>query len=201
MLYINTYYHIYNHANGDDNLFREDKNYNYFLQMYHQHIKPIADTISRCLMKNHFHLLIKIKKLEFLQLLDNLGFKNLDCLNEKEISNLLSKPFSNFFNTYTKAFNKSYNRRDSLFIKNFKRKEIDNNRYLQQIILYIHLNPKKHGFVQYLNFCQHSSYHTFFDHHSELAIQLFENKMNYFDQHNIKPFIYKQYQDLENELT
>lgn len=51
------YYHIYNHANGDDNLFREAKNYPFFLQKYHQHISPIAETIAWCLMPNHFHLL------------------------------------------------------------------------------------------------------------------------------------------------
>ncbi len=30
MLLFSTYYHIYNHANGDDNLFREEENYNFF---------------------------------------------------------------------------------------------------------------------------------------------------------------------------
>ena len=61
MLIFEKYYHIYNHANGNENLFREQKNYEYFLEKYKQHINPIAETIAWCLMPNHFHLLVKIK--------------------------------------------------------------------------------------------------------------------------------------------
>src|SRR5690606_17973301 len=61
MLIFEKYYHIYNHANGNENLFREQKNYEYFLEKYKQHISTIAQTIAWCLMPNHFHLLVKIK--------------------------------------------------------------------------------------------------------------------------------------------
>ena len=50
MLIFEKYYHIYNHANGDDNLFREQKNYKYFLDKYKQHIYTIAETVAWCLM-------------------------------------------------------------------------------------------------------------------------------------------------------
>ncbi|MBK7097422.1 MAG: transposase [Sphingobacteriales bacterium] len=118
MLLFSTYYHIFNHANGDDNLFREEKNYSFFLNKYHQHIDPIADTIAWCLMPNHFHLLIKIKNAEAL-LQTFPKFKTLETFREEEktLSNLLSKQFSNFFSSYSQAFNKVYNRRGSLFIK------------------------------------------------------------------------------------
>ncbi len=109
----NQYYHIYNHANGDDNLFREEENYRFFLQQYHQHIDAIADTVAWCLMPNHFHLLVKIKNEE--SLLQT--FSKFETLEK-----LLSKKFSNLFSSYTQAFNKLYQRRGSLFIKNFKRK-------------------------------------------------------------------------------
>jgi len=49
-------YHIYNHAVGNENLFRCDENYRYFLKKYAEHISPIADTFAYCLMPNHFHL-------------------------------------------------------------------------------------------------------------------------------------------------
>src|SRR5699024_7832798 len=61
MLTFETYYHIYNHANGTENLFREKKNYAFFLKKYQQHIAPIAETYAWCLMPNHFHLLIKMR--------------------------------------------------------------------------------------------------------------------------------------------
>lgn len=64
MLNFDEYYHIYNHANGDENLFRKEENYSFFLRKHLQHISPIAETIAWCLMPNHFHFLIKIKSEE-----------------------------------------------------------------------------------------------------------------------------------------
>ena len=61
LLDFDTHYHIFNHANGFENLFREAKNYQYFLEKYEKHIHPIAETISWCLMPNHFHVLVRIK--------------------------------------------------------------------------------------------------------------------------------------------
>jgi REP element-mobilizing transposase RayT len=155
MLLPATYYHIYNHTNGDDNLFREEKNYPFFLEKYHQHIDPIADTLAWCLMPNHFHLLVRIKDKEALRRLafqDLQKFKTLEGLldsgNDVKLAHLLPKQFSNFFSSYSQAFNKVYKRRCSLFIKNFRRKVIDNDLYLSRIVLYIHLNPVKHGFTK-----------------------------------------------------
>ncbi len=34
-------YHIYNRGNNRDNLFFEDRNYRYFLQLYARYIEPI----------------------------------------------------------------------------------------------------------------------------------------------------------------
>ena len=55
-------YHIYNHANEAENLFREAENYRYFLKQWQKHIQPIANTLAYCLMLNHFHFLIKNRK-------------------------------------------------------------------------------------------------------------------------------------------
>ena len=55
------YYHIYNRGNNRENLFVEERNYPYFLRLYAKHIEPIADTYAYCLLKNHFHLCVKIK--------------------------------------------------------------------------------------------------------------------------------------------
>ena len=53
-------YHLYNHANGEESLFREDDNYRYFLHKYVEHISPIAETYAYCLMPNHFHFFVRI---------------------------------------------------------------------------------------------------------------------------------------------
>jgi putative transposase len=128
------YYHIYNRGINSDILFKENDNYEYFLRLYDTHIDPIAETYAWCLMKNHFHFLVRIKDINELNI-------------EKKIQP--SQSFSNLFNAYTKAFNKSYNRHGALFERPFKRKEINHNKYFQNVIAYIHNNPVHH------NICDH----------------------------------------------
>jgi putative transposase len=36
------YYHVYNHGNADDNIFKKDDNYIYFLKCYAHFINPVA---------------------------------------------------------------------------------------------------------------------------------------------------------------
>ncbi|MBU8892556.1 MAG: hypothetical protein KOO66_07235 [Bacteroidales bacterium] len=55
------YYHIYNRGINSGNLFEENTNYEHFLKLYEKYINPIADTYAWCLMKNHFHFLVRIK--------------------------------------------------------------------------------------------------------------------------------------------
>jgi len=225
MLIFEKYYHIYNHANGDENLFREQKNYEYFLQKYIQHISPIAETVAWCLMPNHFHLLVKIKSeeeivsafpsstfpkfrtLEKLELekLELEKFKQLEKFKKLETlearSNFLSKQFANFFSSYTQSFNKVYGRRGSLFLKNFKRKEILDENYLRNLILYIHLNPVKHGFTNEISDWKWSSYQTFPIEHTEMLRMLFADEENYQYVHQGKRSNFKEYESLEIELT
>lgn len=159
-------YHIYNHANGEDDLFKEDANYLYFLKRYAHFIYPIAETYAYCLMPNHFHLLINIRREE--DLIKNLmlqtfpknlnleGFQNPPGLDRKII-----QQFSNLFNSYTKAYNKMYERKGSLFIKNFKRKHIADESCFTSIVQYIHSNPVHHGFCDSIKEWYWSSYHTY----------------------------------------
>jgi putative transposase len=128
------YYHIYNRGINSDILFKENSNYEHFLRLYDTHINPIAETYAWCLMKNHFHFLVRIKEVE-------------ELVIEKKI--LPSQSFSNLFNAYTKAFNKSYNRHGALFERPFRRKQINFDPYLQNVIAYIHNNPVHH------NICEH----------------------------------------------
>jgi putative transposase len=143
------FYHIYNRANGNEQLFLSDQNYGYFLLRYAEFINPIAKTYSYCLMPNHFHFLIQIRdEKEYNP--DLTGFENL--------SGLYSQKFSNFFNAYTKAFNKQQNRKGSLFIRPFKRKRIINQTYLTNLIQYINLNPVEAGIVSLAEDWKYSSY-------------------------------------------
>jgi REP element-mobilizing transposase RayT len=124
------YYHIYNRGNNRENLFVENRNYPYFLTLYEKHITPIADTYAYCLMRNHFHLLVRIKETS-------------QVLKTCEVS----QKFSNFFNAYAKAINKGYGRTGSLFEERFGRIPVMSTSYFENLIFYIHFNPQKHCFV------------------------------------------------------
>ncbi len=175
-----TYYHIYNHANGFENIFNEERNYRFFLEKYQFYISPIADTLAYCLMPNHFHLLIKIKSEEELRgwlgstcqkFADKGSWKTFEkfgvekgewnSFEKFEAEKLITKQFSKLFSCYTQSFNKVYRRRGSLFVPSFKRKEIISLNYLRQVIVYIHNNPVKHGFVKKPELWPHSSYTTY----------------------------------------
>lgn len=176
MLQPTNYYHIYNHANGDENIYRTDENYRFFLAKHSHYIAPIADTFCYCLMPNHFHLLIRIKSFqELLQLpickilsdaeknsisTDIVLANQQDFAKQTEI--FLSRQFSNLFNSYTKSFNKMYDRKGSLFQQNFKRKKIENETYFTRLVQYIHCNPVHHGFVTNAEDWHWSSYNSYF---------------------------------------
>ncbi len=54
-------YHIYNHGNAEDLIFREDKNYPFFLKRYQKYIQPVANTYAYCLLPNHFHFMVRVR--------------------------------------------------------------------------------------------------------------------------------------------
>ena len=77
------------------------------------------------------------------------------------MSGLLRKPsqhFSNLFNAYAKAFNKAYHRTGALFQRPFGRIEVASDAYFVYLVVYIHQNPQKHGFVEDFRTWLYSSY-------------------------------------------
>lgn len=180
-LQFDKFYHIYNRGINSENLFKETTNYEYFLSLYREHIDIIADTYSFCLMKNHFHLLVKIK-------------------SEEELENFskrhISQSFSNLYNAYTKAFNKKYHRHGALFERPFKRKLIKNENYLLNLIQYIHNNPVHHGFCENPIEYPWSSYLSCLSQKPtrlkrEKVIELFEDIENFKYLHSMKKYDYE----------
>ena len=55
------YYNVYNRGNNGETIFLEPRNYANFMRLFKKYISPIAETCAYCLMKNHFHFLIRIK--------------------------------------------------------------------------------------------------------------------------------------------
>jgi putative transposase len=164
MLEQGKYYHIYNRGNNREDLFKEEKNYEYFLKLYAHHIDPVAETFAYCLMKHHFHLLIRIK--EIIEPNTSQVLESCEVLNPVEsiqklpnqTSKNASQSFSNLFNAYSKAINKTYNRTGSLFQDRFRRIEITSDVYSARLVHYIHFNPQHHGFTDNYRTYPHSSY-------------------------------------------
>jgi putative transposase len=147
------YYHIFNRGNNRVNLFLEERNYEYFLNLYDKYIDPIARTLAFCLLRNHFHFFVQIRSFEEIQ-------KTLR-IPEGQIDKYSSLQFGHLFNAYTKAINKTYQRTGSLFEKPFKRLEVLSDAHFMNLVAYIHRNPQKHGMIDDFRAWPYSSYHEF----------------------------------------
>ena len=158
-------FHIYNRANGFEDLFREERNYEFFLQKLYEHIVPVAEIFAWCLLADHFHLMIRIRQKDDVE--EHLGTEALQKAGSLE--KLCSKRFSNFFSSYAQAYNKVYNRRGSLFQSNMKQKQVINLVYYKHLLLYIHHNAAKHGFVHDFNDWPHSSWFQYLEEGQEEA--------------------------------
>ena len=161
-LILDQFYHIYHRGNNREPLFFEKKNYLYFLKQYTKHIEPIATTYAYSLLNNHFHFCIRTKT-EAEQLAYQAA-QTSDVSKTSEVSPAKvlapSQQFSNFFNSYVKSINKAYGRSGSLFENKFKRIPVTSSRHFYNLIIYIHRNAQKHGFVDDFRDWPWSSYNT-----------------------------------------
>jgi len=154
-LIFDTFYHVYNHGNNQDNIFLDENNYPFFLEKIMKYLFPVMDIYCYNLLKNHFHLLIKVKTENEIKLQSELS-----CTEKKVPFRMLdvSKQFSDLFNSYSKSINKKYSRRGSLFTENFKRVEIKTDNKFSQLIGYIHTNAQHHKMVDDFRDWTHNSY-------------------------------------------
>ena len=116
------YYHLYNRGNNKEKLFYYEGNYDFFLEKYRKYCSPFVETYCYCLLPNHFHFLIRIKDEE---------------INPRKVSN----QFRKLFITYARMINNQESRTGCLVSKNFRRIEINDEKYLKNLVIYIHKNP------------------------------------------------------------
>ena len=140
------YYHIYNRGTDKRDIFLNETDYLRFLVLLYicNNIEPIriTDLLSRgrslwdifsvdrkdtlvnigayCLMKNHFHLLVKEK-------------------TDNGITEFMKK----LCTAYSMYFNKKNERSGNLFQGRFQSELVDDDAYLKYLFAYIHLNPIK----------------------------------------------------------
>ena len=102
-------YHIYNQGNNRQNIFFNRDNYIYFLNKIKTYITPYVDILAWCLMPNHFHLMVLVKK-------DKLDSKTLGVsLRHAESYRTFNSSIGIMLMSYTKAINKQQDRTGKLF--------------------------------------------------------------------------------------
>ena len=180
-----TFYHIFNRGNNHENIFFQERNYAYFMELWWKHTFQIAETFAFCLLKNHFHVAVFIK-----------GRADLSGLNLKPPSQY----FANFFNAYTRGVNNATGRSGALFERPFERIPVTNDKYLMQLIVYIHQNPQKPKFVENFQDWNYLSYHELVGNaptrlQRDKVIELFGSKEDFIRIHQeIQPLV-----DLDEE--
>lgn len=169
------FYHIYSHAVSRDNLFHSDDNYLFFLSKIEKYLVDYVSIYAYCLMPNHFHLLFQIP----------------DKYGEDDANKIVVHQISKMLNSYAQAINKQEKRMGSLFSGRFKRKHIDSEKHLRNLIIYTHLNPVESGFSRKVEQWKFSSYNTIVNNQETFVqnkeiIELFNDKENFIYCHENK---------------
>jgi REP element-mobilizing transposase RayT len=160
-------YHIYNHAVGEDNLFKVPENYAFFLRRWKDYWAPYMDVYAYCLMPNHFHVIGRLKPMseaikEAIQK-ENTSKAQAFLSDDVPANTFYEDQFKRFFTSYSRAFGKAYHRVGSLFRAKFKRVLIHNREHLLDKLFYVHHNPIHHGFCPGYADYPYSSYHDYLE--------------------------------------
>jgi putative transposase len=123
--YPGAYYHVINRGNNQENIFRNDRDKEKFLEYLQKANERFSIIIhTYCLMSNHFHLLVQTPQ-------PNLSV-TMQWINV----------------SYATYFNRKRGRHGHLFQGRFKAILIDADEYLKHLSRYIHLNPVRAKMVR-----------------------------------------------------
>ncbi len=145
-------YHIYNQGNNREAIFKTDKDYIEFLQLFRRFVFPHCKVLAYCLMPNHFHFEI---------------YATENSASIKKIGNIETSELSNGFrllqSSYAQSFNKRQNRSGSLFRQKAKAKGMSDgdSNYGYIAFHYIHQNPIKAKLVSKLEDWPYSSFNDY----------------------------------------
>lgn len=174
-----SFFHIYNRGVNGEDLFKEERNYYFFLQQYQLYCSDVFDTLAYALMKNHFHLFVYIKPNVEVARYNGVGTIRLNA----------SKQLSHLFNSYAQSINKAYERTGPLFESPFERKMVDDANYYTTLIQYCHYNPQLHGFVRDFKEWKFTSYHSILNNDNTMVaadkvLDCFGNKKAFAEAHD-----------------
>jgi len=131
-------YHIIQRGNNQEEIYREDRDYEWFLRTVREVKRDIAFNIyCYVLMSNHYHMTVKTFDVHISEIMK--------AINSK----------------YAIRFNQKYERKGHLFQGRFKGILVVENSYLLELSRYIHLNPVKAGLAEKPEDYRWSSYHVY----------------------------------------
>jgi putative transposase len=121
----NNFYHIYNHASGDKNLFIYHEDYVDFLDKFEKYFSSIFDVAAYCLMPNHFHFLVKV--VDEFHIKDSIK-NNIDSKSKQEylaenidLNEFIEDQYRRLYSAYAIKYNNKYKTSGQLFQKKHKR--------------------------------------------------------------------------------
>ena len=176
------YYHIFNHANSDINLFKKEQDYQSFFKRYHRYMNGIFKTLAYCLMPNHYHLCVKVETEDVILAKK----KNKEYTAEQ----IVSYQLKNFLLSYSKYYQMVHETKGNIFQQKTKRIELSEPDYLFNLIGYIHLNPAHHGYVDKPQEWRYSSYGAYINRSKQTRVdvgkvlKLYGNEKNFKAHHN-----------------
>lgn len=134
----NGIYHIYNRGVNKQNIFCDDKDRWYFINLCKRvHVKYDVEFFAFCLMGNHYHL-----------------FMHTPQANLSKAMKYIDERFSKYFIKKYKTDKKS----GHTFMGPYGRRIVQTDRYASTLLAYIHNNPFKDGFVKHPADYKWSSY-------------------------------------------
>jgi putative transposase len=131
------FFHIYNRVVDGELLFRENVDYEIFLEKFKiAKTKIPVSVIAYCLMPNHFHFFLR---------------------QDSDIK--IFKIFNSILSSYIQIYNRKYKRKGRLMGNKLQSVLVDKECYFLKLCKYIHFNPVKAKLVSNPENWEYSNYH------------------------------------------
>ncbi len=140
-LSVGSTFHICTRTNNNENLFIDDRDYNYFKRKMEERLTEAWDLLGYVLLPQEIHLVVKIKRKTI----------------EREIVNHPNL-LGHLLNGYVQHFNYRHLRTGSLLNRSFRRKKLETGKEIKETICLMHNLPLAKKLVSRKEEWSHSSF-------------------------------------------
>lgn len=155
-------YHVYNKVVSGETFFKNERDYNSFLERYLKYFSPYFETFAYCLIPNHFHFLIRVKdNVDSFVAKENTNAAKKYLNGEEPLNFFLEHQLSRMLSGVAIKYNKSNNRVGPLFKQGTKRVGLSTESRIIYQLCYIHHNPIHHKLTSNYEDWKYSSFHDY----------------------------------------